>query len=59
VATITLTHTTIGGLFPSLPSAIRDLNVGIIALGVNLVVLVAVSAATQRSYAARTTSSAR
>ncbi|HLI11421.1 MAG TPA: sodium:solute symporter family protein [Alphaproteobacteria bacterium] len=51
VAAISLTHTTIGTLFPSLPAAIRELNVGIIALVVNIVVLVLVSLATQRVIA--------
>jgi SSS family solute:Na+ symporter len=45
VAAISLTHTTIGTLFPVLPVEIKELNVGIIALAVNIVVLAAVSAA--------------
>ena len=45
VAAISLTHTTIGTLFPALPVEIKELNVGIIALAVNVVVLVVVSAA--------------
>jgi solute:Na+ symporter, SSS family len=36
--------TTIGTLFPALPVEIKELNVGIVALAVNIVVLVAVSA---------------
>jgi SSS family solute:Na+ symporter len=51
VAAISLTHVTIGGLFPSLPAAIRDLNVGIVALVVNVVVMVLVSLATRRATA--------
>jgi solute:Na+ symporter, SSS family len=52
VATIlTFTHTTIGSLLPGLPEVIRDLNVGIIALAANVVVLLAVSAATRRRVA--------
>lgn len=48
VATVlTFTHTTIGSLVPRLPEVIRDLNVGIIALGVNVVVLLVVSALTR------------
>ena len=48
VATVlTFTHATIGSLVPGLPEVIRDLNVGIIALGVNVVVLVVVSALTR------------
>jgi solute:Na+ symporter, SSS family len=45
VAAVSLTHTTIARLFPSLPAEIKELNVGIIALAVNIVVLVAVSVA--------------
>jgi len=48
VATIlTFTHATIGTLIPGLPEAIRDLNVGIIALIANVVVLLVVSAITR------------
>jgi SSS family solute:Na+ symporter len=43
-AVLSFTHATIGSLFPALPQAIRDLNVGIIALAANIVALVAVSA---------------
>ena len=43
-AVLTFTHATIGSLFPALPQAIRDLNVGIIALAANIVALVVVSA---------------
>jgi solute:Na+ symporter, SSS family len=60
VAAISLTHTTLGTLFPSLPQAVRDLNVGIVALGVNIVVLAAVSAVTQPArHAPRTISPSR
>jgi solute:Na+ symporter, SSS family len=45
VAAVTLTHATMGTLFPSLPAAIKELNVGVIALGVNVVVLVVVTLA--------------
>ena len=41
---LSFTHATIGSLFPALPEAIRDLNVGIIALAANIVALVVVSA---------------
>jgi solute:Na+ symporter, SSS family len=43
-AVLSFTHVTIGSLFPALPQAIRDLNVGIIALAANIIALVAVSA---------------
>ena len=49
VAAITLTHTSIGKLFPALPSAIRDLNIGIVALVVNVAVLLVVSALTRHA----------
>jgi solute:Na+ symporter, SSS family len=45
VAVVGLTHTTIATLFPALPVEIKEINVGIIALAVNFLVLVAVSAA--------------
>jgi solute:Na+ symporter, SSS family len=45
VAAVSLTHTTTGTLFPSLPPEIKELNVGIIALVVNFLVLTAVSVA--------------
>ncbi len=44
---LTFTHTTMGSLFPALPQAIRDLNVGIVALAANVVVMVAVSVVTR------------
>jgi SSS family solute:Na+ symporter len=44
VAAISLNHATIGTLFPALPVQIKELNTGLIALAVNIVVLVAVSA---------------
>ncbi|HEY1856333.1 sodium:solute symporter family protein [Acidocella sp.] len=46
VVYLTLTHQTIGGLLPGLPDVVKDLNVGIIALLVNVIVLTVVSAAT-------------
>ena len=52
VATIlTFTHATVGTLMPGLPEAIRDLNVGIIALAANIVVLIVVSALTRTRVA--------
>jgi SSS family solute:Na+ symporter len=52
VAYITITKTTIGTLFPALPQAIQDLNVGIVALFVNVVVMTLVSLATYRTASA-------
>jgi SSS family solute:Na+ symporter len=46
-AVLSFTHATIGSLFPALPQAIRDLNVGIIALAANIVAMVVVSAVTR------------
>lgn len=50
VICITLSHSTIGTLFPSLPQAAKDLNVGIIALAINFLVMITVSLA-YRKYA--------
>jgi SSS family solute:Na+ symporter len=47
VAYITISGSTIGSLFPFLPQAIKDFNVGIIAMIVNVVVLVVVSLVTK------------
>jgi SSS family solute:Na+ symporter len=54
VATVvyfTLTKETLAKLLPALPGAWKDLNIGIVALGLNVIVLVAVSALTARSRA--------
>jgi len=48
VAITTLTHTSMATLFPALPEALRDLNIGIVALVLNLVTLGVVSAVTRR-----------
>jgi len=53
VAAVGLTHTTIGTLFPALPVEIKEINVGIIALAVNLLVMVVVSAAVRLTIASR------
>lgn len=47
VLAITLTDTTIGKLLPGLPQVVRDLNVGIIALILNIVTAAVVSAVTR------------
>ncbi|WP_441249487.1 sodium:solute symporter family protein [Kitasatospora sp. McL0602] len=47
VAVVTLTGTTVADLLPGLPQPVKDLNVGVVALLVNLVVLFAVSAVTR------------
>lgn len=46
---ITITETTLGTLFPALPQIIKDTNVGVISLFINLVVLMVVSLATKKS----------
>jgi SSS family solute:Na+ symporter len=51
VAATSLTHTTVAGLFPGLPETLRDLNIGIVALVLNLVATGAVSALTRRRAA--------
>ena len=48
VAAVGLTRTTIGTLIPALPAQIKELNVGIVALAINIAVLVLMSAATRR-----------
>jgi SSS family solute:Na+ symporter len=48
VATISISHATMGSLFPGLPEAVRDLNVGIIALVLNIATATVVSALTRR-----------
>ncbi|MGQ7279721.1 sodium:solute symporter family protein [Brevibacillus thermoruber] len=53
VAYITLSKTTVGSLFPFLPQAIQDLNVGIVALIVNVVVMMAVSLVMRNRMAVR------
>jgi len=45
VAAVSLTHTTIATLFPGLPAAMQELNVGLIALAVNVIVLAVVGVA--------------
>jgi solute:Na+ symporter, SSS family len=42
VAAVSLTHTSIATLFPALPAAMKELNVGLVALAVNVIVLAAV-----------------
>jgi SSS family solute:Na+ symporter len=44
VAATSLTHTTMASLFPGLPETLRDLNIGIVALALNVVSLAMVSA---------------
>jgi SSS family solute:Na+ symporter len=48
VAAISLTHTTMSLLFPFLPETLRDLNIGIVALMLNVLTLGIVSAITRR-----------
>ncbi|HTK32209.1 MAG TPA: sodium:solute symporter [Candidatus Saccharimonadaceae bacterium] len=47
IAWVSLSGTTLAKLYPRWPSAITDLNVGIVAMTVNVVVLLAVSATTR------------
>jgi solute:Na+ symporter, SSS family len=47
VAATTLTGATVGTLFPGLPEGLQDLNVGIVALALNLATLLVVSAVTR------------
>ncbi len=50
VAYITISGSTIGTLFPSLPQVAKDLNVGIIALLINFIVMILVSFITSRVH---------
>lgn len=47
VAAISLSHTTVAALFPRLPGTLQDLNIGIVALALNIVALGVVSAMTR------------
>ncbi|MBO3676065.1 sodium:solute symporter [Streptomyces sp. NEAU-YJ-81] len=58
VAVVTLSDVTVGSLLPGLPQAVKDLNVGIIALVLNIVVMVAVSAVTRTESPAPATTAA-
>ncbi|MEK1831814.1 hypothetical protein AAAC51_31840 [Priestia megaterium] len=51
VAYITISGSTIGTLFPSLPQQMKDINVGFIALLVNFIVMWAVSMLTKQNEA--------
>jgi SSS family solute:Na+ symporter len=53
VAYLTITESTMATLVPTWPEVIRDLNVGIVAMVVNVVVLAAVSMVTRRSAVGR------
>ncbi len=52
VAAITATNTSLGTLFPGAPQAFKDLNVGIVALGLNVVVTAVVTLVSGRRLAA-------
>ena len=47
VAVTTLMHLSMGQLFPFLPDAVKDVNIGFMALALNIIVFVVVSAVTQ------------
>jgi SSS family solute:Na+ symporter len=47
VTVTTLMHLSMGQLFPFLPDAAKDVNIGFIALALNIIVFVVVSAVTQ------------
>lgn len=52
VAWVSMAKGTVGGLFPFLPEALKDLNVGIVALMLNVLTLVIVTLMTRRSQGA-------
>ena len=51
VAAITLSGSSVATLLPSAPQAVKDLNVGLVALGVNVVVVAVVALLTKRPAA--------
>ncbi|HQT79691.1 MAG TPA: sodium:solute symporter family protein, partial [Rhodopila sp.] len=51
VAAINLSHSSMASLFPGLPEVLRDLNIGIVALVLNVVALTIVSTLTRRKAA--------
>ncbi|TKC91187.1 sodium:solute symporter family protein [Trinickia terrae] len=53
VAATTLTKTTVAQLFPFLPDRLKDVNIGFLALALNVIVLIVVSALTQSLGAAK------
>jgi SSS family solute:Na+ symporter len=54
VAAMSLTHSTIGSLLPFLPVGLNDINVGFVALALNVVATAAVSLATRPAAASAT-----
>jgi solute:Na+ symporter, SSS family len=59
VVVTTLMHVSVAQLIPFAPDALKDINIGFLALGVNVIVLAAVSAVTQpRTHAGHTHASA-
>jgi SSS family solute:Na+ symporter len=59
VVVVGLTGVSMKSLFPWLPAAVQDINVGIIALAVNFVVLIGVSLATRLAAEGASTISSR
>jgi SSS family solute:Na+ symporter len=53
VAYITISASTVGTIFPALPQFVKDLNVGVIALIINLVVTFGVSFVTKSTNVAK------
>ena len=53
VTVTTLTHASIGQWFPFLPDKLKDMNIGLVALSLNVLVLLSVSALTQPRAAQR------
>ena len=51
VAAVTLSGTSIAALAPSMPQAVKDLNIGVVALAVNCVVILVVSLVHRRRMA--------
>lgn len=55
VAYITLSGSTIATMFPSFPQYIKDLNVGIVALLINIIVMFVVSGFTKGVFIKKNT----
>lgn len=48
VTYLTISEATIGNLFPSLPQALQDLNIGIVSVMFNCLIMISVSLLTRK-----------
>ncbi|MFC7393160.1 sodium:solute symporter family protein [Scopulibacillus cellulosilyticus] len=49
IAYTTITGTTIASLFPSLPQTLKDLNIGVVAMVINIIVMIVISLVTKKN----------